>query len=317
MVRTKKGKIFNLGNPVNSNNTGSPVNSIRRQLNNNTGSPVNNNTGSPVNNNTGSPVNKPGSPLNKPGSPLNKPGSPVNKPGSPVNNNTRSPLNNRGSPKKLGNSENLVINNPNSAILNNLGNAENLVNNHNSINVNNLENTGTIKNSSTAKKNTKKRVVSNNLEQNNSQELNINNINNINVNNPKNKVKSHNIVLKEVIKRMLESIHVIKLYHWNTKSYATHKATDGLHEKLGELVDHYVEVFIGKIDAKLKMTDYKELTIKNLTSNNEMETFILELIDFLMSVHTKLDVNRDTDLLNIRDEIVGELNQFLYLLRLS
>jgi hypothetical protein len=36
-----------------------------------------------------------------------------------------------------------------------------------------------------------------------------------------------------------------------------------------------------------------------------------------MKVHTKLDINKDTDLLNIRDEIVGELNQFLYLLRFS
>ena len=140
--------------------------------------------------------------------------------------------------------------------------------------------------------------------------------NTANTANNKTKEDSHNLVLKEVIKRMLESIHAIKLYHWNTKSHSTHKATDALHAKLSELVDHYVEVFIGKIDAKLKMSDYTTLTLKNLSTNKEMEKFIIELIDFLTTVHTKLDMNKDTDLLNIRDEIVGELNQFLYLLRM-
>ncbi len=179
----------------------------------------------------------------------------------------------------------------------------------NSLNVVNSSNSGNSSN--IVHKKSKKNVKEVNT--------NVNNRNNANANDVNNKIKgdSHNDVLTKVIKRMLESIHAIKLYHWNTKSYATHKATDGLHEKLGELVDHYVEVFIGKIDTRLKMSDYKELTIQNLTTNKEMEKFIIDLINFLMTVHTKLDINKDTDLLNIRDEIAGELNQFLYLLRLN
>ena len=169
---------------------------------------------------------------------------------------------------------------------------------------NNSGNSNNSSNSQITKKKSKKITQQNNTS------------NTANTANNKTKEDSHNLVLKEVIKRMLESIHAIKLYHWNTKSHSTHKATDALHAKLSELVDHYVEVFIGKIDAKLKMSDYTTLTLKNLSTNKEMEKFIIELIDFLTTVHTKLDMNKDTDLLNIRDEIVGELNQFLYLLRM-
>lgn len=175
-------------------------------------------------------------------------------------------------------------------------------------------------NSNLQKKSLKKSVKMTSVQQNNLSSNTSNhsiNMNDTNATNNKTKEDAHNFVLTEVIKRMFESFHAIKLYHWNTKSYATHKATDGLHEKLGELVDHYVEVFIGKIDAKLKNSDYNSLTIKNLTTNKEMEKFVQELVDFLMTIHTKLDMNKDTDLLNIRDEIVGELNQFLYLLRLN
>jgi hypothetical protein len=130
-------------------------------------------------------------------------------------------------------------------------------------------------------------------------------------------VASKSEYAKVFIKKMLESVHMIKLYHWKTKSYATHKATDGLHGKLGELVDQYVEVLIGKVDLNLNMSDYSELRLKNLKDNDELETFIKELIVFLFQIHKQLDMERDVDLLTLRDEIISELNQFLYLLRLK
>jgi hypothetical protein len=130
-------------------------------------------------------------------------------------------------------------------------------------------------------------------------------------------VASKSEYAKVFIKKMLESVHMIKLYHWKTKSYATHKATDGLHGKLGELVDQYVEVLIGKVDLNLNMSDYSELHLKNLKDNDELETFIKELIVFLFQIHKQLDMERDVDLLTLRDEIISELNQFLYLLRLK
>ena len=49
-----------------------------------------------------------------------------------------------------------------------------------------------------------------------------------------------------MIKMFFEILHTIKLYHWKTKSYSQHKATDELHEKLSEQTDRFVEVLMGK-----------------------------------------------------------------------
>ena len=39
---------------------------------------------------------------------------------------------------------------------------------------------------------------------------------------------------------------------------------------------------------------------------------IHEYREFLISLNKMLDKERDTDLLNVRDEILGDINQFLY-----
>jgi hypothetical protein len=156
----------------------------------------------------------------------------------------------------------------------------------------------------------KKKSLSHNSNNNSS-------INNKSKSSNNNKTVSKSEYARVFIKKMLESVHMIKLYHWKTKSYATHKATDGLHGKLGELVDQYVEILIGKVDLNLNMSDYSQLHLKNLKDNNELEAFIKELITFLLQVHKQLDMEKDVDLLTLRDEIISELNQFLYLLRLK
>ena len=123
--------------------------------------------------------------------------------------------------------------------------------------------------------------------------------------------------VKIFVKRMLEVTPTIRLYHWKTDSRATHKATDHLMSSLNEVVDKYVETMLGKTNVKLEMTDYSTLHIKTPNTNMELEAFTKDLIEFLITFHKKLDNEHDTDLLNIRDEIIGDLNRFLYLLRLK
>jgi hypothetical protein len=116
---------------------------------------------------------------------------------------------------------------------------------------------------------------------------------------------------------MLEASHVIKLYHWKTDSYSTHKATDNLHEKLTDIIDRYVETLLGKTGLKIDMSDYSSLKIKNIKSNQDLEEYVKNLIDFLVCGHKKLNLDYDVDLMTLRDEMIIELNQFLYLLRLK
>lgn len=51
--------------------------------------------------------------------------------------------------------------------------------------------------------------------------------------------------MEEAIKYFLTIHNQIKLMHWTTSSYASHKALDELHDNMGSLIDQFVEVYIG------------------------------------------------------------------------
>lgn len=108
---------------------------------------------------------------------------------------------------------------------------------------------------------------------------------------------------KSPIVSFLKILHVIKLYHWNTKVYAQHKSTDDLHSKLSELIDSYMEKYMG-IHGRVAVNT--SITLRH----HSQEDFIREINSFRsMLSHLK----GTTDLDNIRDEMLGEIDQFLYL----
>jgi DNA-binding ferritin-like protein len=109
----------------------------------------------------------------------------------------------------------------------------------------------------------------------------------------------------------------IKLYHWQTHSFSRHKATDEVIESLDKNIDEFVEVYMGKY-GRPKMTD-KTGTIKvvNLSEKTAV-TFIRRCIQHLLSDVVKgLTPEKDSDLINIRDEMLGDLNKLLYLFTLK
>lgn len=119
----------------------------------------------------------------------------------------------------------------------------------------------------------------------------------------------------ETVLLMLTLRNQIKLYHWQTMSFARHKGTDELVEKLDGNIDKFVEVYMGKRgrpkvghNASLKIRDYHD---------KEAPKLLQEAIAWLSHDLPKLLKKGDTDLLNIRDEIVGDLNQALYLFTLA
>jgi hypothetical protein len=108
----------------------------------------------------------------------------------------------------------------------------------------------------------------------------------------------------------------IKLFHWQTHSYPRHKATDAVIEALDTSIDKYVEVFMGKY-GRMKMTgSTATIHVKNLS-----ETSIIKFIKTCIAYLNKDLVQRlskeDSDLVNIRDEMLAELNQLLYLFTLQ
>ena len=116
-----------------------------------------------------------------------------------------------------------------------------------------------------------------------------------------------------LVKQMLELLVMVRLYHWKTHSYAQHKATDELYEKLDNLVDQFVEVLLGKSQTRVSMID-KYLRMYDFDNTQELKDQIFEYRQFLQDMNRVLDPKKDSDLLNIRDEMLANLNQFLYLL---
>ena len=101
----------------------------------------------------------------------------------------------------------------------------------------------------------------------------------------------------------------IKLHHWQTTSYSRHISTDDLLEKVSSLIDTFVEIYFGKYERQT--IDKKDLKIELVNmSNNDFVVFLKEAIKTLLK--SNFISKDDVDLVNIRDEIVGHLNQALY-----
>lgn len=117
----------------------------------------------------------------------------------------------------------------------------------------------------------------------------------------------------EIVETFIGMINTVKLYHWNTHSFSQHKATDELYERLNEHVDKFVEVLLGKKEDRIKHLS-SSIPLVNKHSKYDFKNKIYQYRDYLISMNSCLDSTRDSDLLNIRDEILADLNQFLYLL---
>ena len=118
-----------------------------------------------------------------------------------------------------------------------------------------------------------------------------------------------------IIENFIEMLNTVKLYHWNTHSYAQHKATDELHGRLSGHIDKFVEVLLGKKEDRIKNLNDK-IPLINTKHTSTFRDQIYQYREYLINMDKCFDTTRDTDLLNIRDEILGDINQFLYLLSL-
>jgi len=121
---------------------------------------------------------------------------------------------------------------------------------------------------------------------------------------------------QEIVIKFLSLLNIVKIYHWKTHSYATHKATDELYSKLNDDIDHFVEVLLGKIGNRVDLTKVKAIPIRDFTSLEQMKKEVANFKSFLVDLDSNkvMNIMSNSDLYNIRDEILGDLNQFLYLL---
>jgi hypothetical protein len=109
---------------------------------------------------------------------------------------------------------------------------------------------------------------------------------------------------------------MVKLFHWKTHSYATHKATDQLYDSLNDNMDKFIEVLLGKTGSRIDLMNNKTISLIDLNSQESLKSKIMSLKSYLVGLDNNkaLSTMSNSDLFNIRDEILGDLNKFLYLL---
>lgn len=115
-------------------------------------------------------------------------------------------------------------------------------------------------------------------------------------------IKGEAFSLPEFVNRVQGFSLGLRLTHWETNSYELHKAVEMTQESLDGLLDDFVEACIGSNEGKRPTFDG--------TVSKELD--VDKLIDYLKGVGVK-----DTDLLNIRDEMLQALHKFKYLKTLT
>lgn len=108
----------------------------------------------------------------------------------------------------------------------------------------------------------------------------------------------------------------LKVLHWQTKGYARHKAFGETYSDLDDLIDEYVEVCMGKHGRFVLQEENKTIAVENLTDVNIVE-FLQTTKSGLINLSSVLSSESDTDLLNIKDEMLAKINKLAYLLTLE
>jgi DNA-binding ferritin-like protein len=107
----------------------------------------------------------------------------------------------------------------------------------------------------------------------------------------------------------------MKINHWQTKGLSRHKAFGKFYDTLSKLIDSFVESAMGKYGRFTLDEETKTIQLNNL-SELDMRGLVNTVRESFILMTDQLDPT-DTDLLNIRDEMLGELNKLNYLLTLE
>jgi len=123
---------------------------------------------------------------------------------------------------------------------------------------------------------------------------------------------------KDLICRFTEILSQLRVLHWQTCSFARHKAYEDIYNSLGDLIDDFVEVYQGKY-KRIKITSQPK--IFNIDEDDCINKFIDENLNFLIKELPQLlksvEDGDDVDLFAIRDEMVRDFNKLRYLLTLK
>jgi DNA-binding ferritin-like protein len=118
----------------------------------------------------------------------------------------------------------------------------------------------------------------------------------------------------QIITPLVQFQQQLRIFHWQTDSYAQHRAFGSAYEDLDDLIDTFVETFMG-IFGKSQPANNFEFSLVPLDNLETVDRVLYIFENYLKEMNDELEDY--TDLLNIRDSILGEVNKLRYLLTLK
>lgn len=122
--------------------------------------------------------------------------------------------------------------------------------------------------------------------------------------------------LLRIVQTFLQFQTDIKIYHWQTFSYSRHKSSDKLFQNLTDLIDEFVETYMGQLDTHVRISQTSSIIRLRNISDTQARNIVKKFRLFL----TRLDKTKPqltSDLLNLRDELLGLTDRTLYLFTLK
>ncbi len=103
----------------------------------------------------------------------------------------------------------------------------------------------------------------------------------------------------------------LQLLHWQTSSYAEHKATDQLYEFVSSFKDDVMEKLMGYANRRVKA-----YTLIPLSTDNSVSV-VSNILNFAYSLEKWAEANKYCDIENLAQELSGSAAKTKYLLTLK
>ena len=88
-----------------------------------------------------------------------------------------------------------------------------------------------------------------------------------------------------IVTNLLTLHNQLKIHHWQTKSYAEHQALGGVYDEFSDLIDQFIEVFMGKYGRiesrggfKIELSNYKDLAPMDFC--DKYIVYLVKLLEF-------------------------------------
>jgi len=120
---------------------------------------------------------------------------------------------------------------------------------------------------------------------------------------------------EEIILKLVQIQTQWRFLHWQTFGDAKHRTYGEIYEGLDDLIDSFTEVMMGKYGRPTFDSEFA-IMFQDIAALS-IQKFMDGITEFFVSLTDQLDPRYDTDLLNLRDEMLAVINKSKYLLTLK